>query len=115
MSRVNEPAPTGPYYARVRPLDQHQRQAGDDSQGPGGDILSVRTGRGFARSDVIHPAAGSSRAYLFILGLVAAMIGVGAWWGGPPVVAGVALGWLTALLLWVVRKDLASELQELFW
>jgi Flp pilus assembly protein TadB len=115
VSRVNEPAPTGPYFARVRPVEQQQRDAGSDSQARGGDVLAVHVQRDFARGEVVHPVAGSSRAYLFVLGLVALILGMGAWLGGPAVMAGVGLGWLTALLLWVVRKDLATEFQELFW
>jgi len=115
VARVNEPAPTGPYYARVRPVDQHQHNAGDEAPSQGADVKLVHVNRGLARSEVVHPVAGSSRAYLFVVGFVALLIGSGAWWGGTPVVIGVALGWLTAMLLWVVRKDLASEFQELFW
>ncbi len=63
----------------------------------------------------MHPVPGSSRAYLVIVGLVAILIGAGAFWGGPAVLAGIGLGWVTAMLLWLVRKDLMSEFQELFW
>lgn len=115
MSRVNEPAQTGPYYARIRPVEQHQKQAGGQPQGKAGDTLVIRGGQGVSGEAVVHPVPGSSRAYLVIVGLVAVMIGAGAFWGGPMVLAGVGLGWVTGMLLWMVRRDLISEFHELFW
>jgi len=115
VSKVNEPAPVGPYYARIRPVEQHQKEAGGDTLGQQTDVLTIRGGQGISGQPVIHPVAGSSRAYLFVVGLVAVIIGMAGWWGGSGTMIGVALGWITALLLWIVRKDLASEFQELFW
>lgn len=115
VSRVNEPAQTGPYYARIRPVEQHQKQAGGQPQGHTGDMLVIRGGHGIPGPEVVHPVPGSSRAYLVIVGLVAVMLGAGAFWGGPLVLAGVGLGWVTAMLIWMVRADLISEFQELFW
>jgi hypothetical protein len=115
VSRVNEPAPTGPYLNRIRPVEAYQKEAGGDPHGPSGDSVLIRGGQGHATAPVVHPAPGSSRAYLVIVGFVAVLIAAGAWWGGQPVLLGIGLGWLTALLLFLVRKDLVSEFHELFW
>ncbi|MBM3275564.1 MAG: hypothetical protein FJZ00_10440 [Candidatus Sericytochromatia bacterium] len=115
MSRVNEPAPMGPYYGRIRPVEAQQKQAGGDPQTRQGDMLAIHGGQGISENQAVFPAAGSSRAYLVIVGLVAVLIATTAWWGGMTAVVGIGLGWITAMLLWLVRKDIVSEFQELFW
>lgn len=115
VSRVNEPAQVGPYYARPRPIDSHQRQAGSGAPNLATDLLAIHIGEGIQTRPILPPTLAPSRAYLVVVGLVALFVTSGIWWGGTEVLIGVCLGGLAAALLWIVRKDVVSEFQDLFW
>ncbi|MBI6546572.1 MAG: hypothetical protein HY692_07240 [Cyanobacteria bacterium NC_groundwater_1444_Ag_S-0.65um_54_12] len=114
MSRINEPPPIGPHHYRSQPVEAHQKQAGGTSSH---DSLGAKTATHADRAEMLPGATSVDDnppgAYLFIIGMVLAMLLAGAWWGGQMVILGIGLGWVTAVLLWIIRKDLAKAFRNI--
>lgn len=114
VSRVNDTPPIGPHYARPKPVEAHSKQAGDQSQARGPDVLRLAGGPGSAARPARAQSAAPSRAYLFVLILAIALVLGVVWWTGTSGLAGVGIGWITGLLVWAIRQDLARAVSDLF-
>ena len=114
MSKVNDTPPIGPHYARPKPVEAHSKQAGDHSRGQAQDVLNLHGGPGIVTRRVPLGRSGGSSAYLIVLVLAIALVVAVTGWAGPEGLVGVGIGWLTGLLLWAIRKDLARVVSDLF-